>query len=282
MPGESKGGEGAQPLRVGILVDGFRQPAWIHRILTDIQRSDVAETALIVENALGAQTNGSSLKRVRDRPDLILYWLYQAADMRLFGQTSAREAPLIDAKGAPVREDPFFTADISPLVAGVPQITVRPEQTRFSDRFSDDDIRTIASFDLDVVLRFGFRILRGDALEIARHGVWSYHHGDNQKYRGGPAGFWEVFERAPVTGAILQRLNEDLDNGDVLYRSYSSTDKYSVARNRSHYFWTSAAFVIRKLRDLHEGGPAALPAKMKERRSVRTADDFMCDRAMRR
>lgn len=250
--------KGSTRLRVGVLVDDLQQPAWIRRIVADIQQSDVAEMVLVVKNGLGAQRNDGSLRKVRERPDLVLYWLYQAVDTRLFGQRGPSGLPRIDAKDGRLREDPFFPGDIGPLVRGVPQITVHPRKTRFSDYFTDEDTRTIASFDLDVVLRFGFRILRGDALEIARYGVWSYHHGDNWEYRGGPAGFWEVFDRAPVTGAILQRLTEDLDNGVVLCRSYSSTDRYSVARNRTHYFWTSAAFVMRKLRELHEDGPSAL------------------------
>ena len=93
---------------------------------------------------------------------------------------------------------------------------------------------------------------------MPRFGVWSYHHGDNRVNRGGPAGFWEVVEGHPVTGSILQVLSEELDAGRVIYRSCASTAKYSVARNRNNYYWKSARFVGRKLRDLYEDGPAAL------------------------
>ena len=48
-------------------------------------------------------------------------------------------------------------------------------------------------------------------------GVWSYHHGDNRVNRGGPAGFWEVFEQWDVTGSILQVLSEELDAGKTLF-----------------------------------------------------------------
>jgi len=42
-------------------------------------------------------------------------------------------------------------------------------------------------------------------------GVWSWHHGDEDKYRGGPPAFWEIVNADPVTGALLQRLTERLD-----------------------------------------------------------------------
>ena len=237
-------------LRVGIFLDTFHQPSWIGRIAEDIQKSELAKTVLVVRNAAADAHRVSPIERLRNQPDLALFWLYQAVDEQVFGQRG--RTPRIDARSAPQRQDPFASVDIRPLVADASHIDVRPRQTKLSDYFGEDDLGILGSFDLDVILRFGFRILRGRVLEAARYGVWSYHHGDNETNRGGPAGFWEVFNKEPVTGSILQRLSEDLDNGQVLYRSYSSTDTYSVARNRAHYFLTSSAFVIRALGNLYE------------------------------
>ena len=63
-----------------------------------------------------------------------------------------------------------------------------------------------------------------------------------------------------VTGSILQILTEDLDNGRVLYRSWSPTaDRFSVKANRNNLYWKSAAFVIRKLRELADGEAVVPP-----------------------
>jgi hypothetical protein len=136
-------------------------------------------------------------------------------------------------------------------------LPVTARETRFCDYVSDDDVARIQEARPDVLLRFGFRILKGAILQAAPQGVWSYHHGDNHLSRGGPAGFWEVMNDQPTTGSILQILNDDLDNGRVIYRSYATTDRSSVWRNRNNCYWKSAAFVGRKLRDLaDEGAPA--------------------------
>jgi len=66
-------------------------------------------------------------------------------------------------------------------------IRARPVQTRFSDSLSDADIERIREQRLDVCVRLGFRILKGRVLDCANFGVWSFHHGDNQVNRGGPA-----------------------------------------------------------------------------------------------
>jgi hypothetical protein len=93
---------------------------------------------------------------------------------------------------------------------------------------------------------------------MARYGVWSYHHGDNLVNRGGPNSFWEVMQGDPVTGSVLQILTEDLDNGKVIYRSYSATNRYSLSLSRNAHYWKSAAFIQRRLRDLYEFGPSTL------------------------
>jgi hypothetical protein len=104
-----------------------------------------------------------------------------------------------------------------------------------------------------VLIRLGFRILRGGILTAAPHGVWSYHHGDNDRYRGGPPGFWEVMEGTPVTGTILQRLTEALDDGQVLYRSWGATNLFSVSRGRAEACWKGSEFLVRALRMLRDG-----------------------------
>jgi hypothetical protein len=213
----------------------------VAQIVRDIEASDVAEVALVVLNGTPADER-NFWQKLADHRQSLLYLLYRKVDARLFS----------------VERDAFAAVDLQPLLDHCPALTVLPRRTRFSDYLQADDALTIAGYELDVALRFGFRIIRGDFLTIARYGVWSYHHGDNLVNRGGPPGFWEVMEDEPVTGSVLQLLSERLDDGKVLYRSYSATQRHSVRRNKNSYYWKSAAFVLRVLRRLHEQGPAAL------------------------
>jgi hypothetical protein len=242
-PPASRGEEEWTPrtLRVGLLVDGLVQPAWIRSVLEEVRGSGIAEIALVVRNAAAAPRR-SLAREVWDRRAYLLSSGFQFLDARLFRP----------------RPDAFAPGDASELLAGVPVLDVTPTARGFCDWFTDDDVDAIAAQELDVILRIGFRILKGRILQVARFGVWSYHHGDNRVNRGGPAGFWEVIEGNPLTGSVLQVLSEELDGGRVIYRSYASTARYSVARGRNDYFWKTSAFVGRKLRDLHARGPAAV------------------------
>ena len=233
------------PLRIGLLIDSFVQRKWIHQVISEIQSSGVANITVVIKNeAASEQRPAGRVQSYWRNRKYLLYALYSK----------------IDERRVKVEPDAFEPTDIQPLLADVPVIPVTPEMKKFSDWFPEDALKQIREFDLDVALSFGFRILKGEALNIARHGVWSFHHGDNFVNRGGPAGFWEVMDGEPVTGSILQVLTEDLDNGRVLYRSWSPTaDRFSVKANRNNLYWKTAAFVVRKLKDLADGLPISPP-----------------------
>lgn len=233
------------PLRIGLLLDSFVQRKWIHQVISEIQSSGFAQVAVVIKN---------EASETRESPGrLTSYWRNrQYLLYALYGK--------IDDRRVKVTPDAFEPVDLKPLLGETPVIPVTPEMKKYSDWFPEDALKKIREYDLDVALCFGFRILKGEALKIARHGVWSFHHGDNLVNRGGPAGFWEVMEGLPVTGSVLQVLTEDLDNGRVIYRSWSPTaDRFSVKANRNNLYWKSAAFVIRKLRELADGLPVVPP-----------------------
>jgi hypothetical protein len=221
-------------LRVGLLIDSFPQPRWIQRVIESINQCDFCDLILIVKNEIPPRK--SLLKEIYVKRSRILWKIYCVIDNLLF------------------RSEPDFDqwVDVSPLVSNCEVIKLRPTQRGPCDYFPDDKVLEILSYDLDVAFRFGFRIIRGKALDIARWGVWSYHHGDPARYRG--SGAWEIMNKEPTTGCILQILGEDLDGGAVLYESWASTYQYSIRRNNQHLYWKSAEFATRALRMLFEEG----------------------------
>ncbi len=115
----------------------------------------------------------------------------------------------------------------------VPTIQCAVVQKGFSQYFTPEDIQHIKSFEPDFLLRFGFNIIRGSILNAARFGVWSFHHGDEQLYRGGPPGFWEILHGRKSCGAILQQLTETLDGGIILKKGYFHATPHSLAETHN-------------------------------------------------
>lgn len=215
-------------LRVGLLIDGTRQPAWAARAIRDIVETDDAELVLVIR------------RQVRDAsrtvtPQTLLWHAFQAVDRRVF-----RASP-----------DPFEPVDVGAVLSGAPTTTV----TGGGDELSAADVDAILVYQLDVAVDLGSGTLRGRALEIARLGVWSYHHGDSRVIRSGPSGYWEVARQHAVTGSELQVQSGEPAAGRVIYRSWAGTDRRSVVRNNGHRYWKSAAFVRRALRVARDLGP---------------------------
>jgi hypothetical protein len=241
---------GRPPLRIGLLLDGLSLPRCFAEIIEHIERSNFARIELLVIRAEPAAAHppaprGSKWRtRLRVLADskkrkLLGYGLYQKLDRRLFAQDN----------------DPLEEVDIGARLAGVDRISVVPISKGFIHRFTAEDIEEIRKRGLDVILRFGFNILRGDVLRSARYGVWSYHHGDNEFYRGGPALFWEIYEKSLRSGVILQVLTEELDAGHVLAKAiFSTVGGLSNLRNRFTPYWGAVAMMIQKLYELHAHG----------------------------
>ncbi len=130
--------------------------------------------------------------------------------------------------------------DLSDELKGAKRIEVETiKKGKYSEYFDEQDIDEIKQSKLDFILRFGFGIIRGKILEAAKYGVWSFHHGDEKKYRGGPPGFWEIYNGDNVTGAILQRLTDKLDGGIILKRGYFKTN-LNYYKNRDQIYLESA------------------------------------------
>src|SRR5688572_830228 len=264
------------PLRICVMVDGLRIARFARQILLDIAGSDFATISCVIEN----QATSQSVQSPRaPRWKRLARHLTHAPNRReLLYRAYLR---WIDA---PYRREPDPTepVDCSDLLADVRRIGVVPQSTRFVDRFPESAIEAIRAQDLDVILRFGFRIIRGEALHTARHGVWSFHHDDSSRYRGGPPQLWELIEGNPVSGAVLQRLEEALDAGQVLGGvNLSSASVPSVSVNRFNVYWSTQHLVIQKLHELHRYGPEHLakrvikPASYEGRKPIyRIPDNF--------
>jgi hypothetical protein len=248
-------------LRVGVMLNGHHAQRFARQILTDIRASNFAELACVIENcappAQAARAGRSRLQRIA------AHVLDSAQRKRLLYMAYLR---WIDSRYRP-EPNPVTQLDCSDLLEGVPRVMVTPVTTRFVDRFPPESVAAIKALDLDVILRFGFRIIRGEVLGSARYGVWSFHHDDSSRYRGGPPQLWELMEGNPVSGAVLQKLEDALDAGPVLgYVNLSSASVPSVSMNRFNVYWATQHLVIRKLYELHRHGPDHLARGIIEHR----------------
>jgi len=236
-------------LRIGLLLDSFKMSRFFATVIEDIRASNFANIELLVcRKALAVEGPSDHAH------SLVSKVARKLADPNFWKHILYEQYLRLDKRKRPSNY-PLDVVDCSSLLANIDSIEVEPIGKKFVQRFPAEALKAIQAKDLDVLIRFGFNILHGDILKSARYGVWSYHHGDNEFYRGGPPHFWELCEAAPLSGVILQVLTEDLDGGLVLCKSLFATETtVSVSRNRYPAYWGSTDFVIRKLNELHQFG----------------------------
>jgi hypothetical protein len=243
---ESESGPGTAGLgrlRVGVMLDGWTDRAWVGKVIEDIQRSDVAQIAVVVINRAESR---SGWRRIHKRLPNLLYALYHRLDRWIF------------RRWFKIRLDALDPVELRPLLGEAAVLEVLPRRQRYTDHFDPASVEWIRNQRLDVILRFGFRIIRGPILESACYGVWSFHHGDNREYRGGPPMFWEMYEMNPICGVSLQILTDQLDGGKVIYRASEKTNLFSLYLNRNRNYWKATSGVLPRLRQLHARGWPAL------------------------
>ncbi|MFN2473251.1 MAG: hypothetical protein ABR588_04945 [Sphingomicrobium sp.] len=238
MTDEFPGGSD-RPLRFGVMCNELELAAWQLHCIEKLLGVEGVEPALMIVRETTAEDQASGRPQPR-RADKLLWRAYR------------RHVLDRSSKAAALHPLPPGFADVAVIRCEAEKVGSHAE------RISDPDLERIRAHDLDFILRFGFGILKGGILDVARYGVWSFHHGDPGKYRGMPPGFWEICDGDPVTGAVLQRLTERLDAGIILDAGFFKTDRASYVRSRDQLFFGGADWPARVCKDIRAGNTTAL------------------------
>lgn len=238
-----------QQLKFGILCNSSTLPLWQANAILELLRHPSFKLCLIIQNNTQQQQTKEGL----------LQKLFSST--LLFRQYETRFLKLAAKK--PV--------DMTAEFSNTPIVKVTPIQKgKYSLFFSDDDVATINNHNLDFIIRFGFGILKGEILNAAKYGIWSFHHGDEQHFRGGPPGFWEIFYKKPVTAAILQRLTPTLDGGVVMKKGYFKTIHHSYAEQVDTLFTHTSGWIKQVGLDILHNAPT-YPSPQKTKTKIHKA-----------
>jgi hypothetical protein len=209
-------------LRFGVILNDQYIHDWEYQCIKNIEDNQVGKFLVIIfKNQPYAHTFKEKIKRMKKlfKCTNILFFLFSFFIVRPKSQR---------------------IKDISEIYPSIEKMYCDiSKKEEFSQYFYDDDIEMIKKHNLDFILRFGFGIIRGEILNSARYGVWSFHHDDEMKYRGRPPCFWEIYDGDPITASVLQRLTEKLDAGVILRKGYFRTIGRSYSKNIDQAFFES-------------------------------------------
>jgi hypothetical protein len=84
---------------------------------------------------------------------------------------------------------------------------------------------------IGAIVKFGLGLLRVPPADILPAPILSFHHGDPRRYRGRPAGFYEMLNGERFMGQIVQRLSNRLD-GARSWHSRTAGSRRTATKRR--------------------------------------------------
>jgi len=229
-------------LRIGILFPDIKKlENWEFRLFYEIVKSDWAEIVILIKDQRKRE-KGNYINKLLNSKNIINKGLLKCInfiELKLIKQHHFSESKKIE---------------VLEKLNRIEEVFLKPnEKGKYTDYFDASICQKIKDLKLDVLLRHEFRIIKGEILNIPKHGIWSFHHGDNDINRGGPPGFWEIVFNQPVTGVTLQILTEELDGGKVVEKGFYSTKK-SFLLNQKYIYEKSVEIILKNLKLLHLNG----------------------------
>jgi len=104
---------------------------------------------------------------------------------------------------------------------------------------------------IQVVIKFGMNLLKIED-NLSNLSVLSFHHGNPSKYRGRPAGFYEILNNEKKLGIIVQRLTNNLDAGTILAFAESKVVNFSYKKTSINYYSNSRYLLSKAIDNLLE------------------------------
>lgn len=248
-------------VKVGVLMDSLECSPYLFDTISSLAKDQNIELYLLLNSS---SRNKSSINSViRNIYDI---GIRRSIDTIFFTVCVSLDRKICTDKPIDLREH-FLTRHINTEIF-TDKVLIKPKISKNVNSkrailvsYDDLDIQKVNALDLDMILRGNATgIFQGKILSTAKEGIISFHHGDNRWNRGTPPGFWEVYFKKPATGFIIQILNENLDDGDVIFRGEVPTTT-SYFSNLVNLYQAANPFMARTIRSYAATGalPPILP-----------------------
>jgi len=134
----------------------------------------------------------------------------------------------------------------------IPAIEIKPKRDGNLDIFSIEDSKIVKEYNLDVILKHGFKILSGEILNTAKYGIWLLVHGNHSKIAG-PSGFWEIMTKQPTVEVLLVQLLNKTNEGLIVDIAYFNRHIFSFVETNTKVLESSVSLLFKNLKNIESG-----------------------------
>ena len=203
--------------------------------------------ALIVDNRSVASWQADALLQIAGDTDFILLNCTNTRlKRRAFRHASYYVLNLVSLKSPVTKRVPLPAA-----LEIVQSIDFEAEQDGAWQRLPTRVLELLKTQKPEAAIKFGMGLLRvPDELECR---ILSYHHGDPRRFRGRPAGFYEMLGGVPTVGQIVQIISNRLDAGAVVAFGETRTQMHSYRATMAQSYRASPLLLQKALRNCLSG-----------------------------
>jgi len=108
-------------------------------------------------------------------------------------------------------------------------------------------IKKLKKKNINLIIKFGMNLLKVNK-NLLNLSILSFHHGNPSKYRGRPAGFYEILNKEKNIGSIVQKISNKLDEGKIFASSESKIINYSYKKT-AYNFYNNSIYLLSKAID---------------------------------
>lgn len=228
-----------EKLKIGILLDNNKIPAWSYKMLNKINDDSCNEIVLILKNDVEQEKRQNLFLKILKQRKNILYSIFKKIDNKLH-------------KSNPNAFELKDFGNIEPL-RSVDFINITQNDDN-EDYIDAKKIVEIKKYDIDVLISMGPSLINKSLIKTTKYGIWTLYFSQNKVSSKYLFGLWEVLENRDETGVELQVFLENRDQPILLDNSFSLTHHTSPNLNRNSYYWKSSSFIPSKIRELYDQG----------------------------
>lgn len=235
----------SQKLKIGLIVDSNYSSKYVYDLASWAKEQMNLEVSLIIIQRTQNNLSRKKYKRVFQflKKNGVINFIETLGFMMI------HKIEIFFLKKIEKYKDHFEQFNLLEVVNKSIEVSPVISKSGFVFRYSNGDLEKIRSESLDVLIRCGSGILKGEILTVCKYGIISFHHADSKINRGGPAGFWEAFNKDDSTGFTIQQLTDELDGGNVLFQGHFTTQDYYLL-NQAYLYAKSNFYMKKVLSDL--------------------------------
>ncbi len=234
-------------MKVGIFIKDFeRLENWELRIIQNVMNSPNLELTLLIKDG---RINNSKKDSNRNHN------IQLSTISKLFGEILFKLQLNIEKKIIYKVNQYTESSEIIRYLENIPTINLKSIYKGGSDVFSDEDVDTIKSFNLDILLKHEFNTINGEVLNAAKHGVWLLNFSEFSKNNCDQAGFQEIIMKQSFVVVSLLKLTQDIERPLIIDKAYYNLDHHwSFFKTNNLIKESSVSFLFKNLKELMRGG----------------------------